>query len=317
VSEAACLFLYSLAVLIAGPPLLRALTRYGHAPRFGVAAWLTAIATVVAIWFVVAADTFVEVASHWNYPRALAMSCLARLRGVIVVMSDSVGLAPQATLGGLVAAAALVAVLAGGRLASNVSTMRARTHQHAEAVRLVGRRTDDPDVVIVAAAERAAYCVAGRPPVIVVTSAAVAALDHDELAAVLAHERAHLAGHHSLVVTTLRGLAAVFPKLTLMREGVAQVSRLLEMCADDASARRYGKAPLLSGLMALCRTAPAGVLAAADVAVLERAERLATPQADQVVARARAALAGMVAVLLTGPFLTLTLAASGALLCGS
>jgi Zn-dependent protease with chaperone function len=315
-SETVCLFLYSLVVLVGGPPLLRALTRDGHAPRFGVAAWLTAIGTVVIIWFVVVADMVVEVISHWNYPRALAMSCLSRLRGVVVAMSDSAGLTPQITLGGMVVAAALGAALAGGRLVRTISSMRARAHEHAEAVRLVGRRTDDPDVVIVAAGERAAYCVSGRPSAIVVTSAAVAALDDDELAAVLAHERAHLTGHHSLVVTTLRGLAAVFPNLTLFREGVTQVSRLLEMCADDASAHRYGRAPLLSGLMALCRTAPVGALAAADVAMLERAERLAVPQPGPVIARARAALTGVVAALIAGPFVTVTLAASGALLCG-
>jgi hypothetical protein len=137
----------------------------------------------------------------------------------------------------------------------------------------------------------------GRPSAIVVTSAAVAALDDHELAAVLAHERAHLTGHHSLAVTTVRGLAAVFPKLTLMREGATQVSRLLEMCADDASARRHGSAPLLSGLITLCRAAPAEALGAADVAVLARAERLAVPPADPAITRARAALISVVAVL--------------------
>lgn len=315
-SEAACLFLYSLVVLIAGPPLLRTLTRHGHAPRFGVAAWLTAIGSVVAIWFIVVLAILIEVASHWNYPRALAMSCLAQLRGVVVVMSDRVGVTPQVTLAGIVVTAALGAALAGGRLARAMSNMRANAHEHAEAVRLVGRRTDAPDVVVVAAPERAAYCVSGRPPAIVVTSAAVAALDADELAAVLAHERAHLTGRHSLAVTTLRGLASVFPKLTLMSEGVTEVSRLLEMCADDASVRRHGKAPLLSGLMALCRTVPAAALAAADVAVLERVERLTAPPTDAQVARASAALLGIVGLLIAGPFLTLTLAASGALLCG-
>jgi hypothetical protein len=312
-----CLLLYSLAVLVAGPPLLRALTRYGHAPRFGVAAWLTAIGTVVLTWLVAAGIVLIEVAGQWNYPHILAASCLVRLRGVVTVVSDSAGLAPQVTLGAMVAAAAAMAILASGRLARTISRMRVRAHEHAEAVRLVGHRTGDPDVVIVEATEPAAYCVLGRPSAIVVTSAAVAALDDAELAAVLAHERAHLTGHHSLAVTTVRGLAAVFPKLTLMREGATQVSRLLEMCADDASARRHGSAPLLSGLITLCRAAPAGALAAADVAVLARAERLAVPVADPPIVRARAALTSVIAVMIAGPVMTATLAASGALLCGT
>ena len=316
-SIAVCLSLYTLAVLVGGPPVLRALTRYGHAPRFGVAAWLAAIGTVVSVWLAVAVIVAVEMTRQWDYPRVLATSCLVHLRGVVTVASDSVGVTPRLTLGVLVSVAALLALLAGARLTRTLSAMRARAQAHAEAVRLVGRRTDDSDVVVVEATEPAAYCVSGRPSVIVVTSAAVSALDGRELAAVLAHERAHLAGRHSLAVTTLRGLAAVFPKLTLMREGASQVPRLLEMCADDASARRHGRAPLLSGLIALCRAAPAGALAAADVAVLARVERLAAPPAEPAIARARAALTSVVAVIVAGPFLTVTLAAAGLLMCGS
>lgn len=79
------------------------------------------------------------------------------------------------------------------------------------------------------------------------------------------------------MVTALRGLGVVFPRLTLMTAGAAEVSRLLEMCADDAAVRRYGHRALLTGLMALAGAAPAGALGAADVAVLSRAERLALP----------------------------------------
>ena len=43
-------------------------------------------------------------------------------------------------------------------------------------------------------AQPAAYCVPGRPATIVLTSGALAVLDPAQLTAVLAHERAHLAG---------------------------------------------------------------------------------------------------------------------------
>jgi hypothetical protein len=142
-------------------------------------------------------------------------------------------------------------------------------------------------------------------------------LDEQQLAAVLAHERAHLTGHHSVAVTVLRGIAAVLPRLSLMTQGAQQVSRLLEMCADDIAARRHGRQTLLSGLMALCRAEPAEALAAADVAVLARAERLAVPPEDPVGARARAALASVVAFMTAGPLIMTALAASGALVCGA
>ena len=310
-SVAVCLLLYSLTTLFAGPPLLRELTRYGHAPRFGVAAWLTAIGSVLLTWLVAVGMIVVGVASRWNYPRVVAASCLARLRGVV---TDNAG-AAKMVLAAIVAALVLLVASAGVRLARTLWRMRTRTHEHAEAVRLVGHRTADA-YVVVEAEEPAAYCVPGRPPAIVVTSAALAALDDDELAAVLAHERAHLTGHHSLVLTMLRGVAAVFPKFTLMRDGATQVARLLEMCADDASARRHGSGALLSGLITMCRAAPAGVLAASEVAVLARAERLSVPTGDPAIARARAALTSVVAVMVAGPFMIGALAASGVLLCG-
>jgi beta-lactamase regulating signal transducer with metallopeptidase domain len=208
------------------------------------------------------------------------------------------------------------AAIGGAQLVRTVLRMRARAHDHARAVRLVGHRMDEANLVVVEAAQPAAYCVSGRPSTIVVTSAALAALDERQLAAVVAHERAHLTGHHSLIVTGLRGLAAVFPRLALFSEGLQHVSRLLEMCADDAAVRRHDRWVLLSGLVTLCRAAPAEVLAAADLAVVARAERLAAPLGDPAVSQARAALAGLVALLASGPLITVALAASGALMCG-
>jgi Zn-dependent protease with chaperone function len=310
VSIAVCLLLYSLTILVAGPPVLRVLTRHGHAPRFGVGAWLVAIGTVLLSWLAAAGTIVIDLVTHWSYPRVLIHSCLT---WVHVMVSDNAGVA-AITLA-VIATALALAVAFSVRLARTLARMRARGCAHAAAVQLVGHRNGGA-YVVVEAEEPAAYCVSGRPPAIVVTSAALAALEDDELAAVLAHERAHLAGHHSVVVTTLRGLAAVFPKLTLMREGASEVSRLLEMCADDASARRHGPAVLLSGLITMCRTTPAGALAAADVAVLARAERLATPPRDPAVARARAALISLIAVMVTAPVMAAALAASGVLLCG-
>ena len=264
------LLLYSVAMLVAAPPLLRAMTCSGNAPRLGVVTWLSAIGTVVGSWVATSVMVIIEVISHWTHPRTVAASCLARLQRT---MSGDAGIAPQITLLAIAAAVTVAAAIIGVRLATAVLGMRARAHEHARAVRLVGHRTGEADVVMVEAAKAAAYCVAGRPPAIVVTSAARAALDDRQLAAVLAHERAHLAGHHSVIVSALRALAAVFPRLSLITEGAQQVSRLLEMCADDVAARRHSSRALLSGLITLSTAVPVEALAAADLAVLARAER--------------------------------------------
>jgi len=294
------LLLYSMAMLVAAPPLLRALTSSGNAPRLGVVTWLSAIGTVVGSWLATAAMVIVEVISHWTHPRTVAASCLARLQRTI---SGDAGIAPQITLVVIAAAFTVAVAIIGMRLAAAVLGMRARAHEHARAVRLVGRHTGEANVVMVDAAKAAAYCVAGRPPAIVVTSAARAALDDRQLAAVLAHERAHLAGHHAVIVSALRALAAVFPRLSLITEGAQQVSRLLEMCADDVAARRHSSRALLSGLIALCTAAPAEALAAADLAVLARAERLATPPAGSAKVKTRAALTSVVAIMAAGPLI--------------
>jgi Zn-dependent protease with chaperone function len=313
VSIAACLLVYSLAVLTIGPRLLRSLTRSGLAPRLGVAAWLTAISSVLLTWLLVVALSIAQVIRIWPHPAVMATSCVARLLGVAA--GDS-GIAPQIPLLALVVFASAAAVVTGVRLARSMARMRAHAREHAYAVRLVGLRTGAPDIVVIEAAKPAAYCVTGRPPAIVVTSAAVAALDQRQLAAVLAHERAHLSGHHWIVVSALRGLAAAFPRLTLMTEGAQQVSRLLEMCADDAAARQHDSRALLSALTTLCRAAPAVALAAADVAVVARAERLAISPARSDKTRARAALTGAVAILAAGPVIVTALATVGAVICG-
>lgn len=310
-SLAACLLLYSVAVLLVGPPLLRALTRADHAPRWGVAAWLIAIASVLCAWLASAALIVVDEIAHWSRRHSFIDSCIEVLCRMLAGQSGS---AARAVV--LVGAAAVVAavVVVGGRLVFTVARLRAHAHGHAHDVRLVGRPLGERRVVVVDAEVRAAYCVSGKPSTIVVTSAAVDALDDHEMSAVLAHEWAHVRGHHLGLTILLRALASALPRLTLMREGALEVARLLEMCADDAAVRRCGRDAVLSGLRALAGAAPATALGAADVAVVSRARRLTAPPPDHVHG-VQAALAGTATLIALAPLLTLTTAAFGMLVC--
>jgi Zn-dependent protease with chaperone function len=65
-------------------------------------------------------------------------------------------------------------------------------------------------------------------------------LDPEQLTAVLAHERAHLAGRHHLLLAITRSLAAVAPFVPIFARGTGEVARLAEMRADDAAAGRAG-----------------------------------------------------------------------------
>ena len=313
-SVAACLLLYSFVMAVLAPRPLRRLTRTGATPRLGVSAWLAVMLSVVVSWAAAAAFLAAELARDWNRPSQLASACFAALRAVATGRS---GLALQAGLLVLTAAATAALTALAWRLGRTMLSARTRTHQHAHAARIVGRRITGVDAVVLDAPERAAYCVAGRPGTIVVTSSALEVLGGRSLDAVLAHERAHLTGRHHQVLALTRGLAAILPRITLFAVGADQVARLLEMCADDAAARRHGHDTLLDALVALTAQPPLprGALGATGTGVLARAERLATPAAPGTRRRARIALNGVVLLALTGPVLTAMMAASGLAVC--
>jgi hypothetical protein len=68
--------------------------------------------------------------------------------------------------------------------------------------------------------------------------------------------------------------------------------------------------------MALAGGSPAVALGAADIAVLNRAQRLAVPPAHRARVRAQAALTSASTVIACAPLATLALGVSGVLMCG-
>ncbi|SEK25173.1 M56 family metallopeptidase [Rhodococcus maanshanensis] len=305
----AFLLLYSVLIAVFAPSLLIRLTHRGNAPRLGVAAWTTAIAGALASWITGAALLAVELSHAIPASGAgVVGSCLRWLRELA---GDGVAVGVQI---GLLASASAAAAVVGWRLVRGLITTRRRTHAHARDARLVARRVRGVDALVLDAGERAAYCVPGRPSVIIVTSSALEALGAHELDAVLAHERAHLNGHHPQLVAVLRVLAETLPRVALFSAGAAEVSRLLEMCADDAATRIHGRSALLAGLIALAGSgpAPAEGMGATSVAVLDRAGRLAAslPAPDRGRARARLAAASVLLALVPA-----LMAGAGAMWC--
>jgi len=307
---AACLLLYSLVVLWVGPPILRGLTRSGYSPSLGAAAWMTAIGSVLVSWLAAMTFTLADLVHHWNHSDSVLAHCLEILRDIAVGNALQLGLLLLDGLG--VTAIAISAT----RLVRMLMRMRCQTHEHASDVRMVGRRLTGLDAVVIDAPEPVAYCIAGRPHEVVITSAALATLTKPQLAAILAHERAHLDGRHPEIVAVARGLAATFPGLALMTEGAQHISRLLEMCADDAAASEYGPQPILGGILTLAGAAPipSGALGATGAAVVARAERLAA--ARKTGFGRNAVMSAVIAIMAGGPLATAVLAVTGALICG-
>ncbi|WP_242419791.1 M56 family metallopeptidase, partial [Frankia sp. CpI1-P] len=96
------------------------------------------------------------------------------------------------------------------------------------------------------------YCVPGvRHARVVVSRGLLNTLDAAELDAVLAHEAAHVAGRHDLVIQPFVAWERTFPFLRPAREATAAVSLLVEMLADDAAARETSRRSLARALARL------------------------------------------------------------------
>jgi Zn-dependent protease with chaperone function len=123
---------------------------------------------------------------------------------------------------------------------------------------------------------------------VILSTGALQELDPAQLAAVLAHERAHLTGRHHRLLALARIGSLVLPFLPLMRDADAQVARLVEMHADDAAARASDPRSLATALVVLASGAtPAPALGAATTDSVQRIHRLLRPAEPLGAARRR------------------------------
>jgi len=320
-------FAYALALAWHLPGPLARLTARGINARLGLAVWLTAMGSVLAS-AVVAVGILVRAAiAGWP---GLAEAVCRSMAGGGCTPAIYRSAAFELGLAAVAVAAALVTIVLAWRYGHGLQQAWRRASAHAAAARITGRRLPGTGVAVPSGARAAAragaamvlddrqpvaYCVAGRPAAIVLTSGALAILDPTQLTAVLAHERAHLAGRHPLLITLARGLSAVFPGVPLFSRGAEEVERLAEMCADDAAARHSGRPALITALLTMgtgtavpAATLVAGALGAVACAVSERVERLLEPAPAASHARYRAALVSVTLALVTASALVVTLA---------
>jgi beta-lactamase regulating signal transducer with metallopeptidase domain len=277
VKAALLVFCYALTVAWCLPPLLTRLTAHGVSPRLGLASWLAAMASVLAsaaaaVWFLAGA----AIAGWPGLARVVCRSVAGGACTPAVYRSAAFELA----LGAAAIVAGLAMSTAAWRYGRALQRSQRRTRAHGDVARIAGRRLSGPGpAVVVDAPQPVVYCVPGRAATIVVTSAALAILDPAQLTAVLAHERAHLAGRHHLMIALTRALAACLPAVPLFTQGPSEVARLTEMCADDAAARRNGRPALVTALLAMGTgtAVPVGAMAATACAVTARVQRLLEP----------------------------------------
>lgn len=269
---AAVLVAYAACVGTLGPRVLGRARWTARAPLLAIVTYLAAGWSVIAALGLAGLTLAVHATVLGAGLSHLIGACMRRLRATYA--------APG---GGMVAGAGLL--LAGGVLsrtvlaaATHLRAARRQAHRHAQAARLIGRAEPALGAVLVEHSRPTAYCVAGRQPTVILTTGAVRALDRSQLDAVLAHERAHLAGHHHALVALARIGRRSLPFLPLMRDGEAQVARLIELHADDAVTRSRDPGLLATALAALATAAsPSPALAAAATDAVQRIHRLLRP----------------------------------------
>jgi beta-lactamase regulating signal transducer with metallopeptidase domain len=218
----------------------------------------------------------------------------------------AVALAAVARLAVLAASAALLAVLCWVLVAASAAVLVAR-RRHRALLSLLAR--GDPKVpwaLVVDHPAAAAYCVPGLRSKIVISAGTLDLLDQAELAAVLAHERAHLRARHDLVLLPFTAMVRGFGHSRLVCRAHTTVALLVEMLADDRALRHRPARELATALLRVGASgagrAPSGALAAAgaDDEVVARVARLLAPQARLPLA-AQALICASAAVLAAVP----------------
>jgi Zn-dependent protease with chaperone function len=130
-------------------------------------------------------------------------------------------------------------------------TIRARA-RHRHLLNLLARMSPGlPATDILEHSNAVAYCLPGIHPRIVISSGTVDLLNSAELAAVLDHERGHIRERHGLVMLPMNGFGDLLRWIPYARLAPRAVAQLLEMAADDYSARLNGAEPLAISLLKL------------------------------------------------------------------
>ena len=181
----------------------------------------------------------------------------------------------------LAAGLALLGSLCWVLVAASAAAVQARRRQRALLTLLAHGDPKVPGALVVDYPTAAAYCLPGLRSQIVVSVGTLELLGRGELAAVLAHERAHLRERHDLVLLPFTALRRAFPRSATCTDAHRAVALLVEMLADDRALRGRPARELVSALVrfgtAGAWQAPAGALAAAEGEVAARVARLLQP----------------------------------------
>lgn len=307
----AVLLAYAACVGTLGAGMLSRARWTSRAPLLGIVTYLAAAWSVVAALGLAGVTLAVHATALGGGLSHLIGACAVRLRDTYATPGGATAAGAGLTLAGALLARTAVTA------AMHLRAVRRQALWHAQTARLAGRPEPALGATLVDHPQPAAYCVAGRQPTVVLTTGALRALDPAQLDAVLAHERAHLASHHHRLLAMARIASQVLPFVPLMRDADAQVTRLVEMHADDAATRSGDPGSLAAALVILATAAgPAPALAAAAIDPVQRIRRLLGPAEPPLSPVSRQLLRAAAAALALTPVLLALAPAAVALALG-
>lgn len=267
------LALLSGALIVASlvPTLLWRLHRTRVDPLLLIAAWALSIVGVLGT--VVAAVALLVLEGH-----GASGSLIRAVHGCWAAISH--GGPPQLQqIAGILGSAILLALAA--RLAligwRQTTQRRHAREQRLRLLRLAGHSdTGRPPTLWLEHSRPLAFSLAGPRPLVVATLGLTQRLTEREVLAVLEHERAHVRGHHHLLLAAAHALAGALPVLPLLRQAPTALTDLVELAADAAASRRCGARVLHDALAKVSSfDLPPAALAIGNHAVDLRLRRLA------------------------------------------
>lgn len=196
--------------------------------------------------------------------RALVLWQLIALAGgfsmIGALVAAGAALVPHHTLAGGVVLGIAVGLTGHllGHLAATVASVARSRHRHRALLDLLAAPDPDrPATRILDAPTPVAYCLPqGFGSVTVLSRGLLDRLAPDELAAVIAHERAHLTQRHDIVLVAFRAWHSALPWFPIAARAADEVAVLVELLADDA-ARRSTPDDVLARAIATVSTAHA------------------------------------------------------------
>lgn len=231
---------YAIGLGLFGPTLLSRLRWVGGSPRLGLAVWCAALWSMVCAGGLAIGLGLLSISPVGHLFLELMSACLHGFH-------RHHGHVSTGTVLGVAAAVGVVVWMLARGLSFLTRTGSAR-HRHRAALSLVGRFDPALGVTVVSHPGLIAYCLPGGGGRIVVTSGTLNSLTPGQLAAVIAHERAHLRGRHHLLIGIARISAVALPRVPLAQRARPVIDFLVERIADETACRTHDRAVVSSAL---------------------------------------------------------------------